>query len=75
MTFTALISEIPHVPFDRRPIDDAPDHEVEQISIPILNRNELGFDIHINPSLQFLPLRPDTPLADYRVETGIVRQE
>ena len=60
---------------ERQSIDDTLDPSISQISIPIQIRNGLAFDVHVDPSLQYFLLRPETPLVDTRVESGIVRLE
>ena len=73
LAYMVLTSEMPLRFFDKQTIDDTPAPVVEQIAIPILIRNELRFDIHIDPGLEFFLLRPETPLVDHGVEAGIVR--
>ncbi len=56
-------------------IDDTRKLNVKQITVPIRIRNALGFDVHVDPGLQYFLLSPKTPLTDAQVESGIVRLE
>ena len=78
MTIVALVFAVfayfvPNPSFERESIDDTVDSRVEQVTIPIRIRNELAFDVHVDPGLKYFLLSPKTPLADHRVESGIVR--
>ena len=73
--FAIIAYFVPYTPAINLPIQPAPDLNVERITIPVLIRNKLAFDAHIDPQIEFYLLRPETPVMDSQVEAGVARLE
>lgn len=75
LSFAIFEYLVPSPFLERQSVDNTLDPSIRQIAIPIRIHNGLAFDIHIDPSLQYFLLRPETPQVDTRVESGVVRLE
>jgi hypothetical protein len=73
--FAVFAYFVPYTPVRGLPTQTTPDLNAERITIPLVVRNELAFDAHIDPQLEFYLLRPETPVMDSAIEAGVVRLE
>ena len=75
LAFAVFSYFVPYTDFENYIADKSPDPGIRQFTIPMLIRNELSFDVHVDPGLKYFLMSPKTPLNDTRVESGIVRLE